>query len=261
MRPVIDIVADMGEGFGKYSIADDTKLLDLVSSANIACGFHAGDPQIMSQTVKQAIEKGVGIGAHPSFPDLVGFGRRKLDASTWEVTTDVLYQLGALSAFTKAHGGQIQHVTPHGALGNLVAIDSNYANAVLDAVELFDPNLIILSQPDELFFAAKERGLKTAAIIFADRAYNDEGKIVSRSEPNAVLHDPEVIVQRCLDMVINQKVTTITGKEIEVQGNSLLIHGDNKGSLELAEKIKTSLIDAGVEIQGIDKQLSTKTHT
>nr|WP_255783427.1 5-oxoprolinase subunit PxpA [Oceanobacillus alkalisoli] len=255
MKPVIDIVADMGEGFGSYSIADDSRLLDLVSSANIACGFHAGDPQIMSKTVKQAVEKGVGIGAHPSFPDLVGFGRRKIDATPWEVTTDVLYQLGALSAFTKAHGGKIQHITPHGALGNLVAIDRNYANAVLDAVESFDPKLIILSQPDEFLFAAKERGLKTAAIMFADRSYNDEGRIVSRSEPNAVLHDPEIIVQRCLNMVIEQKVTTITGNKIKVQGNALLLHGDNKGALELAEKIKASLVDAGVEIQGIEKQL------
>lgn len=147
MKPVIDIVADMGEGFGSYSIADDSKLLDIVSSANIACGFHAGDPQIMSKTVKQAIKNGVGIGAHPAFPDLVGFGRRRVDATPWEVTTDVIYQLGALSAFAKAYGGKLQHVTPHGALGNLVATDKNYANAVVDAVELVDLNLIILSQP------------------------------------------------------------------------------------------------------------------
>jgi|SRR5699024_4680745 len=255
MDSVIDIVADMGEGFGRYSIADDSKLLDIISSANIACGFHAGDPQVMDKTVKKAVENNIGIGAHPGFPDLVGFGRRKLEATPWQVTTDVLYQLGALSAFAKAHGSDLQHVTPHGALGNIIATEKKYAEAVLDAVELFNPNLIIMSQPDEFLRSAQKRSFKTASIIFADRAYNDAGLIVSRSKPNAVLQDSKVIVQRSVDMVVNKKVTTITGNVIDVNGSALLLHGDNAESLNLARKIKERLIKEGVKIKSIGEQL------
>src|SRR5699024_113782 len=255
MNPIIDIVADMGEGFGNYTIADDSKLLDLISSANVACGFHAGDPQIMSETVKKAIENNIGIGAHPAFPDLVGFGRRKIDATKNQVTTDVMYQLGALASFVNSYGGKLQHVTPHGALGNLVATEKKYANAVLDAVKLFNPELVILSQPDEFLFTAKERGFKTASIIFADRAYDDNGKIVSRSHPNAILSNINEIIPRCLDMILNNKVKTITGNTIEVQGDALLIHGDTEGSLKMASKIRKALKDEEIAIKSIGEQL------
>jgi len=254
MKQVVDLIADMGEGFGKYSIADDDKLLEIVSSGNIACGFHAGDPQIMDDIVKKALQKNVNIGAHPSFPDLVGFGRRKIDASPWQVKTDILYQLGALDSFVRAYGGKIQHIAPHGALGNLVSIDRNYANAVLDAVESFDPTLIILAQPDEFLFAAEERGFRTAITMLADRSYNDDGSIVSRSHSNAVINDTEKIVERCIEMVVNKQVSTITGNVIKVRGNALLLHGDSANSLETAKRVRDALLNSGVSIKSIGDQ-------
>ena len=231
-------------------------MLKVIGSANIACGFHAGDPRTMAKTVEEAVQNDIGIGAHPSFPDLVGFGRRSMNLTSWEITTDVLYQLGALNAFVKAYGGQLQHLTPHGQLGNLAASDSKCAEAIVDAVVRFDPSIIILCQPGELAEAAKKRGLRHAATIFADRAYNDNGKLVSRKEPNAVINDPDIVIKRCVRMVVERKVTTITGRDLTINGNALLLHGDTAGSLDLARKIRSALIEAGVEICKLSKQLA-----
>ncbi|MGP7817933.1 LamB/YcsF family protein [Niallia sp. 01092] len=249
MRKVIDIISDLGEGFGSYTMADDSSLLELVSSANIACGFHAGDPRTMADAVEKSVKNNVGIGAHPGFPDLVGFGRRHIELSSWEITTDILYQLGALNAFVKAYGGTLQHVTPHGRLGNLSVENRKYAEAIVEGIVRFDPSLMVVTTPGEMANIAEQRGLKVAYVIFADRAYNDDGTLVSRDNPNAVIHDPETVVKRCVKMVVEGKVTSITGKEIEVDGQSLLLHGDTSGSLKLAQQIKSALIEAGVEIR------------
>lgn len=249
MSKFIDIISDLGEGYGAYTMADDSSLLELVSSANIACGFHAGDPRTMANAVEKAMINNVGIGAHPGFPDLVGFGRRHMDLTSWEVTTDVLYQIGALSAFVKAYGGTLQHVTPHGRLGNLSVVDRNFAKAIVEGIAKFDPSLIVVTTPGELAEVATQKGLKVAYTIFADRAYNDDGTLVSRDNPSAVIHDPETVVKRCVRMVVEGKVTSITGREMDVVGHSLLLHGDTSGSLKLAQQIKNALLEAGVGIR------------
>ena len=256
MKAAVDLVADLGEGFGCYKIADDSKILEVVGSANIACGFHAGDPRTMANAVKLAVEHGVGIGAHPGFPDLVGFGRRDMNCTSWEITTDVMYQLGALNAFVKAYGGHLQHITPHGRLGNLADSDKRYAEAVLDAVVRVDESIIIAVSEGELWRLAKQKGLRVATLMLGDRSYNDDGSLVNRRLPNAVIKDPEAVMKRCVRMVMEGKVTSINGREIDKKGNTLLLHGDTEGSLELARKIRGALIEAGVEIRTMEQQLS-----
>jgi UPF0271 protein len=256
MKKVIDINADLGEGFGRYKMADDTRLMELVSSANIACGFHAGDPRTMANAVDQAVQNGIGIGAHPGFPDLVGFGRRDINLTPLEITTDVLYQLGALSAFVNVSGGSLQHISPHGRLGNLAVVDRKYAEAIVKAVVRFDPSIIVVTQPGELAHVAKQQGLRVAFHIFADRSYNDDGTLVSRSEPHSVINDPEIVVPRCVRMVTEGKVTTITGRDISVDAHTICLHGDTPGSLELARRIKSGLIEAGIEIRKLEEWLS-----
>jgi 5-oxoprolinase (ATP-hydrolysing) subunit A len=256
MNRFIDINADMGEGFGRYKIADDSDLLKIISSANIACGFHAGDPRTMAKAVEEAVQNGVGIGAHPGFPDMVGFGRRDMNLTPLEITTDVLYQLGALSAFTKMSGARLQHISPHGRLGNLAVIDRKYAEAIVEAVVRFDPSIIIVTQPGELANIAKQQGLRVAFHIFADRAYNDDGTLVSRREPHSVIHDPDIVVPRCVRMVVEGKVETVTGRDISVTAHTLCLHGDTPGSIELAQKIKNALIEAGVEIRKLEDWFS-----
>lgn len=249
MKPVIDLSSDMGESFGRYTVADDSELLEIVTSANIACGFHAGDPRTMFDTVAEASKRGVGIGAHPGFPDLVGFGRRNMDLTYQEVFTDVLYQIGALASFVKASNGRLQHVFPHGQLANLATHNQTYAEAIADAVYRYDPALIIIAHPGALAEIAAQKGLRVAIAIFADRSYNEDGTLVSRSKPDAVISDPKQIVQRCLRMVLEQKVTAITGRDIDIRGHTLLLHGDTPGSVQLARKIKDALLQAGVEIR------------
>ncbi|KAB7667751.1 LamB/YcsF family protein [Bacillus sp. B1-b2] len=248
MKPIIDICADLGEGFGKYSITDDDRILEIVSSANIACGFHAGDPRTIQKAVQSAKKFGTGIGAHPGFPDLVGFGRRNMDLTYEEVYTDVLYQVGAISAFTKANDVNLQHILPHGQLGNMANDSPIYAAAIAEAIKDFDSSLIVMTQPGCLLEACKERGLTTAITIFADRAYHVDGSLVSRKEPNSVITDPETILTRTLKMVLEKKVTAITGEEMDIHGHTLLVHGDTEGSLQLIHQIKSTLLENGVEI-------------
>lgn len=248
MKRVIDICSDLGEGFGNYSTADDASMMELISSANIACGFHAGDPRTMDHAVSKAMELGIGIGAHPSYPDAVGFGRRNMDLSYTEIVTDLLYQIGALSAFVQVYGGKIQHIFPHGQLGLRANHDRMYAEAIVDAVIKYDSTLIMMTQKGELATIAQKKGLKVANPIFADRAYHEDGTLVSRKEAGSVIHDPDLVVSRCLRMVLEGKVTAITGKDINIEGHTLLIHGDTQGSLELARKIREALEGADVSI-------------
>lgn len=244
----IDLVADIGEGFGRYELGDDERLLGTLTSANIACGFHAGDPRTMDAAVRLCVERGVRIGAHPSFPDLVGFGRRTMDLTRDDVCTDVLYQVGALEAFARAHGTRVEHLSPHGRLGNLVVTESTYANGVVDAVEAFGGGLVILTQEGLLAAEARRRGVAVGILGMIDRAYEDDGTLVSRREPGAVLHDTAAIIDQALSMVLDGRVTSRHGKRVEIECDSLLLHGDNIASIEAAEAVRAALVSANTTI-------------
>jgi len=248
MDRTIDLIADIGEGFGAYRMGDDDALLASLTSANVACGFHAGDPRTIEQAVAGCVENGVSIGAHPGFPDLVGFGRREVTSSSEEVRTDVLYQIGALHAFAKAAGAPVVHVTPHGRLGNLVVTNRMYADAVAAAVEAFDPQLILVAQSGELEQVARERGLAFARLGLIDRAYEDDGTLVSRREEGAVLHEPEEIAERTISMVVDGTVTSRNGRTVHVECDTVLLHGDNPGSIRAAGMVRSYLEEAGVVI-------------
>ncbi|WP_432974713.1 LamB/YcsF family protein [Dactylosporangium sp. CA-233914] len=258
MTAHVDLVADVGEGFGAYRMADDAGLLDLVTSANIACGFHAGDPVIMDQTVRACHERGVAVGAHPGFHDLAGFGRRAVELSAAEIRAETLYQLGALDGFARAHGTRLRHVTPHGRLGNLCVTDAAYANGVLDAVEAFDPTLPVVTQSGELSRLARERGFPVAITCIADRAYNADGSLVDRRREGAVIHDANAMVERVLRMVIDRTVVTIDGVEVEMDFDTVLIHGDNPASLGLARRIRDELIAQGVTLAPLATVLAAR---
>lgn len=248
MQSRIDLVADLGEGFGDWSMGDDAALLQIVSSANVACGFHAGDPRIMDATARACAARGIQIGAHPSFPDLVGFGRRAMDLTADQVRTDVLYQIGALSAFATAHGTRVRHVAPHGRLGNLVAVRADYARAVCDAVEAVDPELIVVAQDGELADESRRRGLAIAIVGIVDRAYQADGTLVPRSQPGAVIHDVDELVARAVQIATESTLEAADGTLLEVQADSLLLHGDNDGAVATARAIRDGLTAAGVTV-------------
>lgn len=256
--PMVDLVADLGEGFGAYRLADDDSLLDVVSSANIACGFHAGDPRIMDATVVACVRRGVGIGAHPGFPDLVGFGRRTMELTADEVRTDVTYQIGAMHAFAVSHSARLEHVTPHGRLGNLVVTDLAYAEAVATAVAKFDRSLAVVTQDGKLVEAARARGLRVGILGLADRAYNDDGTLVSRREPGAVLTDEHEIAERALRMVTEQRVRSVNGHDISIACDSILLHGDTPGAVSLARHVRAELLRSGVKIVALKQVLEAK---
>ena len=258
MGPTVDLVADLGEGFGAYSMGDDAALLEVVSSANIACGFHAGDPDIMNATVAECVRRGVSIGAHPSFPDLRGFGRRAMDLTAGEVRNDILYQVGALSAFASYHGSGVAHIAPHGRLGNLVATRADYAAAVADAAARVNPDLIVLAQDGELADAATLRHLPVGIVGIADRAYEADGTLVPRSRPGAVIHDPSAIVHRTIRMVCEGLIETVAGTDLPIVADTVLLHGDTPGAVELARQVRAELERAGVTIAPLGQVLAAK---
>ncbi|BCW72849.1 5-oxoprolinase subunit PxpA [Arthrobacter sp. NicSoilB8] len=258
MGPTVDLVADLGEGFGAYSMGDDAALLEVVSSANIACGFHAGDPDIMNATVAECVRRGVSIGAHPSFPDLRGFGRRAMDLTADEVRNDVLYQVGALSAFAAYHGTGVAHIAPHGRLGNLVATRADYADAVADAASRINPDLIVLAQDGALADAAAGRHLPVAIVGIADRAYEADGTLVPRSRPGAVIHDPAAIVDRTIRMVCEGLIQTIAGTDLPIVADTILLHGDTPGAVHLARQVRAELENSGVKIAPLAQVLAAK---
>jgi 5-oxoprolinase (ATP-hydrolysing) subunit A len=253
----IDLVADIGEGFGAYTKGDDERLLNTVTSANIACGFHAGDPRTMEQSVAACVERGVAIGAHPSFPDLVGFGRRAMSVSREELRADVLYQLGALEAFARAYDTSVRHLSPHGMLGNLVMHDPQYAGGVADAVETYDPTVTIYTLAGELVQEARRRGLPVVVMGAIDRAHEDDGSLVSRREPGAVIHDIDEIVERALSIVIDKKLRSRNGTLIDIDCQSLLLHGDNHASIEAAERVRQALEGEGVVLTAVAGRATT----
>ena len=258
MQAHVDLVADLGEGFGDWTMGDDASLLEIVTSANVACGFHAGDPRIMDATARACAERGIQIGAHPSFPDLVGFGRRAMDLTSNEVRTDVLYQVGALSAFAAAHGTKVQHVAPHGRLGNLVAVRPDYAKAVCDAVCAVDDSLIVVAQDGELANGARRRGLRVAIVGIVDRAYRADGTLVPRSEPGAVIHDLDTLVARAIRIATDSTLEAVDGTVLQVQADSLLLHGDNAGAVATARAIRNGLTAAGIAVAPMAAVLASR---
>jgi 5-oxoprolinase (ATP-hydrolysing) subunit A len=246
----LDLNSDLGEAYGHWALGDDTALLGVVTSANVACGFHAGDPATIDRTVRTATEHGVAIGAQVSYPDLVGFGRREIDEAPDDLTADVLYQIGALEAFARAAGSRVRYVKPHGALYNRIARDPVQAAAVVDAIRRYHPALPLLTLPGSAAMrAAEEAGIPAVAEGFADRAYTAEGRLVSRREPGAVLRDPGQVATRAVVMATEGRVETVDGDEVAVEVRSLCVHGDTPGAVELAKAVRAALDEAGVTLE------------
>jgi len=250
----IDLNCDMGESFGRYRIGADEEMMTVITSANIACGYHAGDPLVMDKTVRLAVEYGVGIGAHPGFPDLMGFGRRNMSLSPEEIENYVLYQIGALAAFAQAAGTKLAHVKPHGALYNMAAKDLQMAQAIARAVARFDKGLILVCPPNsEMEKAARELGLRVAREGFADRAYNADGSLRSRRLPGALVEDPQEAAERVVRMVKEGIVVAYTGEEIPMQVETICVHGDTPAAVEIAKAVRKALEAAGIEVVPMGK--------
>lgn len=247
---VIDLNSDLGEGFGAWFSGDDEALLNVVTSANVACGFHAGDPSVLRRVTEQATERGVVIGAQVGYRDLAGFGRRFIDMDPHELVNDVIYQIAALDGFARVAGSKVRYVKPHGALYNAVVSHEEQAAAVVEAVRRYDPRLPLLGLPEsQLLRQAEEAGLSTVPESFADRAYGPDGKLVSRREPGAVLHEPDEVVKRSVRMATDGTVTAIDETVITVRPRSLCVHGDTRGAVELARRVREALTEAGVEVR------------
>ena len=248
----IDFNADIGESFAGYELGLDSEIVKYITSANIATGFHAGDPDWMARTVALAVENDVGIGAHPAYPDLAGFGRRNMDLTPAEVHNAVTYQVGALAAF--APDRKMQHVKPHGALYNTAVRDAAVAEAIVLAVQAFDPDLIhVVLAGSQWESIAKKHGVRVARECYADRAVTPKGSLVPRSQPGAVVHDPETVVERSLKLATEGKVIAIDGTEIDFSADSICLHGDTAGAVELAGAVRGSLEAGGVAIIPMDK--------
>jgi UPF0271 protein len=254
MITTLDINCDLGEGFGPYRMGDDAALMRVISSANVACGFHAGDPLIMVETVARAQTHGVDIGAHVGFPDLQGFGRRVMHLDSAELRALTWYQLGALAGVAQATGQRLRHVTFHGALGNMCFADGALADTVMQAVHAFDRTLTVIAPPmTEMERAAEQAGLPVARVVFADRAYDDRGLLVSRKLPGAVIKEPVAVTQRVLQMVEDQAITSQSGKRMAVAIDSVLVHGDTPGAVSLATELRDRLERAGVQIRPLSQ--------
>ncbi len=248
----VDLNSDLGESFGSYKIGADDKIIPLVSSVNIACGYHASDPLVMDKTLSLAKSAGIGIGAHPGFPDLMGFGRRNMAVSPAEARAYVLYQLGALDAFCRTQGLRINHVKPHGALYNMAAKDYEMSRAICEGIRDFDDNIIIMGLAGgELIRAAEELKLRTASEVFADRAYEDDGSLVNRRKPGSMITDEHEAVERVIRMVKEGKVRSVTGKDVDIKADSVCVHGDDEKALIFVRELKAALIKEGVEIRTI----------
>ncbi|MBN9366442.1 MAG: LamB/YcsF family protein [Comamonadaceae bacterium] len=246
----MDINSDLGESFGAWRMGDDAAMLDIVTSANVACGFHAGDPAGILDTLRAAAQRGVAVGAHVGYPDLAGFGRRAMDPSSRELVADVVYQIGALQGLAAAAGTRVRYVKPHGALYNTIAHDERQAGDVITAMLALDPGLALLALAGSpLIGWARARGLRVVAEAFADRAYHDDGTLVSRRQPGAVLHDADAIAARMLRLVQTGEVESITGRGVRVQADSICVHGDSPGAVDAARAIRARLAQAGVVLR------------
>ena len=243
----INLNADLGESFGAWKMGSDAELLQVVGSANIACGFHAGDPLVMRRTVRLALDAGVSLGAHPSFTDLQGFGRRAMHLPAAELEAMIIYQIGALAGIAQAEGGRLTHVKPHGALNNMACVDAQLAQAVVRAIQAFDRQLILLAPALScLLLAGEEGGLRVAAEVFADRAYTNAGNLLPRSEPGAVLHTAEACVAHVMRMIGAGGVVAASGKVIPAAIRSICVHGDGPQAVASATAIRAALVTAGL---------------
>lgn len=250
----VDLNCDMGESFGAWKMGDDARLMDVVSSVNIACGFHAGDAGTMRETVQMAIERNVAVGAHPSFPDLQGFGRREMKMSVQEIFDIVLYQVSALKGICEAFGGKLYHVKPHGALYNAAAKNPETALAIAEAVKAIDKNLVLYGLSNSFLISEAEKtGLKTASEVFADRTYQPDGTLTARTMPNALISNTKTSVNQVLEMVKLQKATAVNGEKIFIKADTICIHGDGTHALELASAIRQSLIENGTKIRSLNQ--------
>jgi UPF0271 protein len=246
----IDLNSDLGEGFGVWELGDDEAMLDVVSSANVACGFHAGDPALLLRTCRAAAERKVRIGAQVSYRDLAGFGRRFIDVRPAELTAEIVYQIGALQALAHAAGSGVSYVKPHGALYNTIVNNHDQAHAVAEAVHTVDPSLPVLGLSGSVFFAeAQDLGLRTVSEAFADRAYRSDGQLVSRRERNAVLHDVAEIADRVASMVAAGRVAAVDGSTIPITVESVCVHGDSPGAVQIARAVRDRLVADGVKLK------------
>jgi UPF0271 protein len=251
----VDINSDTGESFGAYTIGHDAGLFRSITSANVAAGFHAGDPSVLRATIRLAKANGVAVGAHPGFPDLVGFGRRELNVTPQEAEDFVLYQIAAVAGVAAAEGVTLQHVKPHGALFNMAVRNAELAGAIAKAVAAFDKTLILFGLPgSEILNAGRGAGLRVAAEVFADRAYEPDGSLASRRKPNSVIHDASAVVARAVRMVKEKSVVAIDGTVVPLEADTICVHGDTPGSDDLAAKIRAGLDAAGVTVKAIGAQ-------
>jgi UPF0271 protein len=246
----IDLNSDVGESFGRWSLGDDTAMFKSVSSANVACGFHAGDPTVIRRTCREAVVAGVVVGAHVGYRDLAGFGRRFVDMDPNELADDVVYQIGALQALAATEGARVRYVKPHGGLYNAIVSHTAQARAVVDAVRSVDPGLPILGLPgSEVLRLAEAAGLRAVSEAFADRAYNPDGTLVSRSLPGAVLHDPAEVAEHVLRMATDSAIRAVDGSILKINADSICVHGDSPGAVAMAVAVKAALSDAGITIK------------
>lgn len=248
----VDLNSDLGEGFGAYRVGTDAEMLKLVSSANIACGFHAGDPGVMRETVALAVGSGARLGAHPGFPDLMGFGRRDLGATAQEFEDYVIYQVGALAGFAAAAGHRLQHVKCHGAMYNMAARDEKLARALARGVRKADPSLVFVALSGSILYrAGLDEGLVTAAEAFGDRGYLDNGQLVPRSHPRALITDPEEVAARVATMVGEGYVLSIDGHQVPVQADTICLHGDNPAAVNIAARLRDALSAQGIQVRAM----------
>ncbi|MHB1172036.1 MAG: LamB/YcsF family protein [Lacisediminihabitans sp.] len=246
----IDLNSDLGEGFGRWQLGDDQAMLGIVTSANIACGFHAGDPQTIRRTVSGARDGGVVIGAHVGYRDLAGFGRRNIDVASADLVADVIYQIGALQGMARSAGTSVRYVKPHGALYNTIVHDERQGRDVVTAIREIDPSLIVMGLAGSQFLlTAEAAGLRCVAEAFADRAYTPEGTLVPRREPGSVLHDPAEVAARMVQLVTEGTVMAIDGTATTVNADSVCVHGDSPNATEMARQVREALVEAGVTIR------------
>jgi UPF0271 protein len=245
----IDLNADLGESFGRWRLGDDEAMLELVTSANVACGFHAGDPATLMHTCRAAARSGVVVGAQVSYQDLAGFGRRFVDVDPGELVADIVYQVGALQGLCAAVGTRVRYLKPHGALYHAVIEHEAQAAAVVEAVQQVDPTLAILGLPGSALLAlAEEAGLRTVPEAFADRAYTSDGRLLPRSEEGAVLHDPEVVAARVVRLVVEGVVESVDGTDVRVDATSVCLHGDTAGAVSMATAVRRTLEASGIRL-------------
>jgi UPF0271 protein len=253
LKPRIDINCDLGESYGVFKVGNGEKIMPHITSANIACGFHAGDPMTMAQTINLAKKHNVAIGAHPGYPDLLGFGRREMQLTLEEVKNYTIYQVSALQGFARTAGVSLQHVKPHGALYNTAAKDEKLSKAIMDAVKALNRNLIIFAPLNSAFAkVAVEGGLRVAYEVFADRAYNPDGSLVSRKHPNAIIQEPQKVMERAIKMVKEGTVLAINGEVVNLgEVHTICVHGDTPTAIELAKALKKGLIKAGINVKPV----------